>query len=435
MTVTAPATAARAAASTVRTVVTGLGVTAPNGVGTEEYWQATLAGKSGLGPITLFDASPYPVRLAGEVALDATEYVPGRFRAQTDHMTHLAMSATVMALADAAVDPAALPEFDMGVTVANSSGGIMFGQRELQRLWSQGPTYVSAYMAVAWFYAATAGQLSIRHGMKGPAMVLASEQAGGLDAVGHARRQVRRGTPLVVAGGSDASLSPGGLAFQIATGMLSTRDDPARAYLPFDGEACGYLPGNGGAILILEDAEAAAARGAPQVYGEIAGYAATFDPQVGDGEPGRAVGPLDPPRGDGRAPRLRRAAELAMADAGVGPRQIDVVFADGWGLPGPDREEAEAITGLFGPRGVPVTAPKTMTGRLYAGGGALDLAAALLAIRDGIIPPTVNVTRPAPGIDLDLVLGEPCPRTIRNALVLARGLGGFNSAVVLTAPH
>jgi minimal PKS chain-length factor (CLF/KS beta) len=415
------------------TVVTGVGVAAPNGVGTEEYWQATLAGKSGIGPIRLFDAGPYPVKLAGETDLDATAYIPGKFRAQTDHMTHLAMSATVMALADAGVDPAAMPEFDMGVTVANSSGGIMFGQRELQRLWSQGPTHVSAYMSVAWFYAATAGQLTIRHGMKGPALVLASEQAGGLDAVGHARRQIRRGTSLMVTGGSDASLSPGGLAFQISTGMLSTGDDPGRAYLPFDRDAGGYLPGNGGAILILEDAAAAQGRVA-SCYGEIAGYAATFDPPGDDEGPPADARAYDPPRGSGRLPRLRRAAELALADAGIGPADIDAVFADAWGLPGPDLAEANAISELFGPRGVPVTAPKTMTGRLYAGGGALDLVTALLAIRDQVIPPTVNVTRQAPGIDLDLVLAEPRPHPIRHALVLARGLGGYNSAVVLTAP-
>jgi minimal PKS chain-length factor (CLF/KS beta) len=414
-------------------VVTGVGVAAPNGVGTEEFWRATLAGQSGIGPIGLFDAAPYPVSLAGETELDAAAYVPGRFRAQSDHMTHLAMAATVMALADAEVDPAGMPEFGMGITVANSSGGIMFGQRELQRLWSQGPTYVSAYMSVAWFYAATAGQLSIRHGMKGPALVLAAEQAGGLDAVGHARRQIRRGTSLMVTGGSDASLSPGGLAFQIATGMISTRDDPARAYVPFDEDAGGYLPGNGGAILILEEAGAARVRGAPRCYGEITGYAATFDPPRDDDELGPGTRAYDPPRGSGRIPRLRRAAELALEDAGIGPGEVDVVFADAWGLPGPDLEEATTITELFGPRGVPVTAPKTMTGRLYAGGGALDLVTALLAIRDRVIPPTVNVTRQAPGIDLDLVVSEPRPHAIRHALVLARGLGGFNSAVVLTA--
>lgn len=416
-----------------RAIVTGVGVTAPNGVGAEEYWRATLAGQSGIGPIRLFDATPYPVKFAGEVELDASAYVPGKFRAQTDHMTQLAMAAAVMAFEDAAVSPSALPEFDVGVTVGNSSGGIMFGQRELQQLRSRGPNHVSAYMAVAWFYAATAGQLSIRHGMKGPALVLAAEQAGGLDAVGHARRQVRRGTPLMVTGGSDASMSPGGLAFQIATGLLSTHADPAHAYVPFDREASGYLPGNGGAILILEDADAATARGVRDHYGEISGYAATFDRLDESGGAVTTVTPLDPPRGV-RESRLRRAIELALVDAGVGPTEVDVVFADAWGLPTADREEADAITSVFGVRGVPVTAPKTMTGRLYAAGGALDLVTALLAIRDQTVPPTVNVTCPAAGIELDLVLEHPRPRRIRNALVIARGLGGFNSAIVVTEP-
>lgn len=415
------------------TVVTGIGVAAPNGVGTQEYWRATLEGRSGIGPIRMFDASPYPVRLAGEVELDAEAYIPGKFRAQTDQMTQLAMAATVMALADAGLDPAERPPFEMGVTVANSCGGIMYGQRELQQLWSKGSTYVSAYMSVAWFYAATAGQLSIRNGMKGPALVLASEQAGGLDAVGHARRQIRGGTPLMVTGGSDASLAPVGLAFQIATGMLSTATEPDRAYLPFDRDANGYVPGNGGAILILEDADAARERGAAHVYGHIAGYSATFDPPGEEPQLAPGTGAYDPPRGFGRSSRLRRAAELALADAGIGPEQIDVVFADAWGLPTMDREEADAVTGLFGPRGVPVTAPKTMTGRLY-GGAALDVATALLAIRDGLIPPTVHVTEQAPGIELDLVLDTPRPREIRHALVLARGLGGFNSAAVVAAP-
>ena len=416
------------------TIVTGVGVAAPNGVGTEEYWRATLAGESGIGPIELFDASPYPVKFAGEVDLDAAAYVPGKFRAQTDHMTQLAMAATVMALADAGAEPAALPEFDMGVTVANSSGGIMFGQRELQQLWSRGPNHVSAYMAVAWFYAATAGQLSIRHGMKGPALVLAAEQAGGLDAVAHARRQVRRGTPLMVTGGSDASMSPGGLAFQIATGLLSTNTDPSRAYIPFDREAGGYLPGNGGAILVVEDAEAARARGVERHYGRITGYAATFD-RLEETEDAVTDGTAyDPPRGR-RVSRLRRAIELALADAELTAAEIDVVFADAWGLRTADREEAEAISGVFGPRGVPVTAPKTMTGRLYAAGGALDLVTALLAIRDQVIPPTVNVTDQDTDFALDLVLAEPRPHPIRHALVLARGLGGFNSAVVVTAPQ
>jgi minimal PKS chain-length factor (CLF/KS beta) len=418
----------------VKSVFTGIGVAAPNGVGTEVYWAATLAGRSGIAPITFFDPAPYPSRLAGEVTdLDPAAYIPGKLRAQTDHMTHLALSATVMALDDAGVDPAEQPGFDMGVIAANSSGGIMYGQRELQRLWSQGPSYVSAYMSIAWFYAATAGQISIRHGMRGPCLVVTSEQAGGVDAAGHARRQVRQGTPLVVTGGTDACLSPGGLAFLVASHLLSTCDDPARAYLPFDTDASGYVPGNGGAMLVLEDESAARRRGAARIYGELAGYAATFDPPNGDGEPIGPVGPHDPPRGSASSSRLGRAAELAMADAGVTPEQVDVVFADAWGRPDLDRAEAEAIAKIFGPYGIPVTAPKSMTGRLYAGGGALDLATALLAMRDSVLPPTINVSSLAPGCEIDLVVGTAREQAVGTALVLARGLGGFNAAAVLTS--
>jgi act minimal PKS chain-length factor (CLF/KS beta) len=153
-----------------------------------------------------------------------------------------------------------------------------------------------------------------------------------------------------------------------------------------------------------------------KVYGRIAGYAATFDPRPGSG----------------REPTLRRAAELALADAGLLASDVDVVFADAAGVPSLDRVEAEAIAKMFGPRGVPVTAPKTLTGRLYAGGASLDLVTALLAIRDGVIPPTVGVTA-RPDLELDLVVDEPREAKLHTALVLARGYGGFNSAVVLTA--
>ncbi|GII95073.1 ketosynthase chain-length factor [Sinosporangium siamense] len=398
-----------------RVVVTGLGVLAPNGNGTDDYWSNTLAGKSGIAPISLYDASRYPCTLAGEVpGFDAEVRVPGKLRAQTDHMTHLALAATEAALADAQADPAAFGEYEMGVVTANSSGGTVFGQRELEKLWSKGPEHVGAYMAVAWFYAATTGQISIRHKMRGPCGVLVAEQAGGLDAIGHAVRQVRReGLRLIVTGGTDASLSPAGLTAQLTTGLLSHRSDPHRAYLPFDRAAAGYVPGQGGAVLLLEDYGSAVKRGAPRLYGEIAGYAAGFDP--------------------GSRHVLPRVIVKALTAAGAGPDDVDVVFADALGDFAADRQEARALRELFGPRGVPVTAPKTMTGRLYAGGGPLDVASALLAIRDQVIPPTVNVADPVPGDELDLVLGEPRPAPVRTALVVARGFGGFCTAIVVRA--
>ncbi|MFV2022769.1 ketosynthase chain-length factor [Micromonospora sp. LOL_023] len=401
---------------TTHAVITGLGVTAPNGLGVEQWWPATLKGLSGIGPITRFDPSQYPARLAGQVpGFDPADYLPSRLIPQTDRMTQLALVAADWALADARVEPGALPEFGMSVITASSSGGFEFGQRELQKLWNLGGQHVSAYQSFAWFYAVNSGQISIRHGLRGPSGVLVSDQAGGLDAVAHARRQIRNGVPLVVTGGVDASICPWGWVAQLAGGRLSHVDEPDRAYLPFDPAASGYVPGEGGAILVVEDLDSARQRGV-RTYGKIAGYGATFDPRSDTGRP----------------PGLRRAIELALADAAMAPADIDVVFADAAGVPLLDRIEVDAISEVFGRRRVPVTAPKTMTGRLYSGAASLDLAAALMSIQDATVPPTINVP-PADDRQIDLVIGEPRVQRVESALVLARGRGGHNAAVVVRA--
>jgi act minimal PKS chain-length factor (CLF/KS beta) len=385
-------------------VITGLGITAPNGLGAEDYWQATLAGKSGIAEITRFDADRYPAVLAGEVpGFVAEDHLPSRLIPQTDHMTRLALVAADWALADADVMPQDWESFDMGVVTASSAGGYEFGERELRNLWSRGGAYVSAYQSFAWFYAVNTGQISIRNGMRGPSGVLVADQAGGLDALAQARRQVRGGTRLVVAGGVDGSICSWGHVARLADGALSTVCDPDRAYLPFDAAASGHVPGEGGALLVMEEAAAARARGV-RVYGEIAGC--------------------------GRPPGLERAIRLALDDAGVAPGAVDVVFADAAAEPEADRVEAAAIGAVFGPGAVPVTAPKTMTGRLLSGAAPLDVASALLSIRDGLIPPTVNVA-PLPSHGLDLVCDEPRETPVRTTLVLARGHGGFNSAAVV----
>ncbi|MEU3353829.1 ketosynthase chain-length factor [Streptomyces sp. NPDC037389] len=417
--------------------VTGIGVVAPNGLGTDAYWDATLRGRSGIGRLTRFDAARYPARLAGEVTDFAVrDHVPGRLVAQTDRTTRFAIAGAGWALADADLPDAGLPEpglpegglpegglpegetgpLDRGVITASASGGFEFGQRELAHLWGEGPRRVSPYMSFAWFYAVNSGQLSIRHDLRGPTGVFVTEQAGGLDAIAHARRRIRKGARLMLTGGMDASLCPYGLAAQLAAGLLSERADPARAYLPFDPDANGHVPGEGGAILVLEDAARARARGA-HVHGEILGHGASFDPAPATG----------------RGPALRRAVETALADAGLDPSAIALVLADGAGTPALDRAEARAITEVFGPRGVPVTVPKTMTGRLYSGAAPLDVVTALLALRDGLVPPTVHVRGPADDCPLDLVTGTARPFTGRAALVLARGHGGFNSALVVGA--
>ncbi|MBW4718308.1 ketosynthase chain-length factor [Saccharothrix obliqua] len=399
-------------------VVTGLGIAAPTGLGLDAYWANTLAGVSGLGRVTRFDPSNYPARLAGEIRdFAAEEVLPSRLLPQTDRMTRIALVAADWAFADAGVVPADLPEYDVGVITASHSGGFEFGQNELRALWSKGGQYVSAYQSFAWFYAVNSGQISIRNGLRGPSSVVVTDQAGGLDALAQARRQIRKGTSMVLAGAVDASICPWGWVAQLTSGRLSERDDPARAYLPFDDRAAGHVPGEGGALLVLENAEHARARGA-RVYGVVAGHASTVDPA-----PGRD-----------RAPTLQKAIDHALADAGAVPDEIDVVFADAAAVPELDRAEAEAITKVFGPRGVPVTAPKTGTGRLYSGAAPLDLAAALLAIRDGVLPPTVHTTL-SERYELDLVTGAPRRADVRSALVVARGQGGFNSAMVVRAPR
>ena len=409
-------TTATTAAEPGRTMITGLGVMAPNGLNCEDYWKATLNGDSGIEPIDRFDSSGYPVRLAGQVSeFEPEEYVPDRLMPQTDRMTRMAIAAADAALADAGVEPGMLPEYDMGVATASTSGGLEFGQRELQKLWGKGWQHVSAYMSFAWYYAVNTGQISIKHGMRGPGGVVISEQAGGLDALAFARRQIRKGTPLMVTGGVDGSLCPYGLAIQIASGRLSTQDHPDLAYLPFDHRANGYLPGEGGAILVAEDAASARKRGA-DAMGELAGYGAAFDPSPGS----RSA--------------LVRAARAALAGAGLAADGIDAVVADAAGQQEDDQAEADALTELFGPAGVPVCVPKTMTGRLLSGGAALDTATALLALRDQVLPPAINIHPELTDARLDLVIGEPRETTVRAVLVLARGHGGFASAAVLTRP-
>lgn len=400
---------------TERFLVTGIGVVAPNGVGLEEYWSATLAGKLGLGRVPHLNPDRYTATVAGMVDdLIVSDHVPARVAVQTDRGTQFALTAADMALSDAGIDPAEVPEFEFGVVTASASGGNEFGQREIQKLWANGPDHVGAYQSIAWFYAATTGQLSIRYGARGPCGVVVSEQASALDALAQARRVLRGGAQVVLSGGTEAPLSPYAMVCQTTNGKLSTAADPARAYLPFDAEANGYVPGEGGAMVVLETAGSARERGI-RGYGEIAGYAATFDP----------------PPGSTRSPNLAQAIRLALDDAGMAAREIDVVFADGAAVPELDRQEAYVIASVFGAWAVPVTVPKSMTGRLYSGGGALDVAAALLAMRDSVIPPTVGSTDVPGSYRIDLVVGEPREARVRTALVLARGAGGFNAAMVL----
>ncbi|WP_329015531.1 ketosynthase chain-length factor [Streptomyces sp. NBC_00690] len=398
-----------------RAVITGIGVVAPNGFDADEYWDAVLHGRSGIEQITRFDPAQYPSKLAGEVAdYDVREHVPGRLVPQTDQATRLALIATDAAVSDSDLELAAIPGDQIGIVTGISAGGLEYSQRELAKLWSAGSDHVSAYLSFSWFYAVNTGQISIRHGLHGPGGVLTGLTSA-LDSIAQARRYVSDGLSVVMCGAAESTMCPLGWVIELTTGRMSTVSDPKRAYLPFDTAASGYLPGEGGAMLIVEEAEHARERGA-RPYGEIAGYATTFDPRSDSG----------------REPGLRRAIELALSDADVTPADVDVVFADAAGVAELDRAEAAALTSVFGPRAVPVTAPKTMTGRLYSGGPALDVATASLSIRHSVIPPMINVTNPVRSDQLDLVLGQPRETNVSTAVVLARG-DGINSAMVLTA--
>jgi len=406
---------------TPRAVVTGIGVIAPTGIGAASHWQASKEGRCAIRPISRFDASRYACRLAGQVeTFEPADFLEKRLMVQMDRWTWMAIAATELALKDAALDPSSLDPYSIGVITASATGGNEFGQREIQSLWSKGPLYVGAYQSIAWFYAASTGQISIKHGIKGPCSVIVSEGAGGLDALGHSRRMIRRGVEAVISGATEAPIAPYALTCQMRNGRLSSKSDPNAAYRPFDMCANGYVPGEGGAILIVESLESAERRGAPRVYAEIAGHASTQD-----GYHHSRSAP------DGR--QLARAMSLALRSAGVGPEDVDLIFADAEGTLDGDLAEALAITQVFGEHAshIPVTAPKTLTGRLYSGAAALDVATALLAMCDGVAPPMINLDRPADGCHLAFVTGAARDMTLDTVLVNARGFGGFNSALVL----
>lgn len=403
-----------------RAVITGIGVVAPSGIGAHDHWRSVLAGELRVGRITAFDPAGYATTIAGQVPdFDVGEHVDERLVVQTDRWTWMSLAATQLALDDASYDPAEHSPYATSVALAAGSGGNEFGQHEMTGLYRRGPKAVGAYQSIAWFYAASTGQSSIRHGTKGPASVLVTESAGGLDSIGHARRVVRRGTPAVLAGGTEAPLSPYALTCYGTSGRLTTAADPRLGYKPFDVRANGYAPGEGGAVLVVEDMASARRRGATHVYGEIAGYAATHD----------AHHPNDPAPDAGQ---LARAMRLALQDAGVAPAEVDLVVADAAGVPEWDALEASALREVFGDRAgrVPVTAPQGCVGRLNAGGSALSVASALLAMRAGVAPPVGNLDEPDPSYGLDLVR-EPREIPIDVVLVTARGFGGFNSCMVL----
>ncbi|OSP42139.1 ketosynthase chain-length factor, partial [Streptomyces sp. 13-12-16] len=311
-----------------RAAVTGIGVVAPNGLRTDAYWKSVREGLSVLDLISREGCDHLPLRVAGEVrAFDPAALIEDRFLVQTDRFSHFAMAAAALALDDAGLGGEPADPFSVGVVTAAGSGGGEFGQRELQKLWGKGSKFVGPYQSIAWFYAASTGQISIRGGLKGPCGVVASDEAGGLDCLAHASRAVGRGTDVMVVGATEAPLAPYSMVCQLGYPELSTLDDPDRAYRPFTEKACGFVPAEGGALLVVEDEFRARDRGVP-VRAVVAGHAATFTGASRWAESREG---------------LARAIRGALDEAGCAPEEIDVVFADAMGVPAADRAEALAI--------------------------------------------------------------------------------------------
>jgi minimal PKS chain-length factor (CLF/KS beta) len=400
-----------------RAVITGIGVVAPSGIGAGAHWKAVLDGDSRLSRITRFNPSSYPVTLAGEVPdFDPDEFVSPRLKVATDRWTWHGFAATQEALGDSGIDLSTMDPYETAVALASSSGGNEFGQGELQALWCEADGAVSVYQSIAWFYAASVGQISILHQLKGQCSVLVAESAGGLDSFAQAARTIRRGTKVVLAGGTEGPLSPYALTCQLSTRRLSTSTDPATAYQPFAPGAAGYVVGEGGAVLLVEDLDHARERGA-DIYGEVLGWAATHD--------GRASRPGD----GGDTAQVARAMRVALERADRAPSDVDVVFPDAVGVPECDRVEAAAIRSVFG-EDVPVTTQKGQLGRMYQGGAAVDVATALQAMRYDVLPATPGLTEVAPGCELNFVTEQTSRRTSL-ALVNARGYDGYNTALVV----
>ncbi len=393
----------------------GAGHHGPTGLGARDYWEATLAGKNGIGRITRFDPSRYPARLAGEIpGFAAEEHLPSRLLPQTDRMTRLALVAADWALEDAGIRPQELPESSMGVVTASSSGGFEFGQGELRALWSQGSQYVSAYQSFAWFYAVNSGQISIRHGMKGPSSVVVSDQAGGLDAIAQARRLIRKGTAVVVSGAVDASVCPWGWVAQLAA-----QPDHARRAQP----GVPALRPGGGRI------RAGRGRRAPRHGVRGVGTRAWRARLQRDRRVRRDVrpragqrAPAGPAPGDRTRPGRRRDAGRAggrrVLRRGGRPRARP---HRGGGDHGGVRAE-----GRSGHRAEDDDGPPLL-GRGTSGPGHRVPVPARRS------DPADGARDAGPDYELDLVVGRPRAAAPRTALVLARGHGGFNSAAVVRA--
>ncbi|MBI4762830.1 MAG: beta-ketoacyl-ACP synthase II [Chloroflexota bacterium] len=406
-----------------RVVVTGMGCISPVGNTVEETWKSLLAGKSGAGPITLFDASRHKTRFAAEVkGFDPVAIFGNREARKMDRFTQFATVAAIEALAHARLTIDDSNRHRVGIVIGTGIGGIGTIMEQVEVLRERGPERISPFLVPMMISDSAAGMLAIRFGARGPNMALATACASGNNAIGEAVEMIRRGSAdVMLAGGSEGALVPLAMAGMNVMGALSTRnDDPLTASRPFDKDRDGFLMGEGAGILVLESLEHAQARGA-EILCEISGYGTTDDAY-------HISAPAE--NGAGAAMSMR----LALEDAGLQVTDIDYINAHGTSTPLNDKSETAAIKTVFGEQAykIPVSSTKSMTGHLLGASGAVEAVFSILAMREGVIPPTINYHTPDPECDLDYVPNQPRKAVIRHVMSNSFGFGGHNATLVFS---
>ena len=406
-----------------RVVITGMGVITPIGSELETFWSNLQNGVSGIGPIQAFDTSAYDCRIAGEVRdFEPKNYFnnPKDVR-RTDRYTHLAMAAAKLAMRDGGIDMEKVNRHRCGSIVSSGIGGLKTLEDQYSVLLNKGPSRVSAFTIPMLISNMASGLISMEFGLQGPNFCIVTACATSNNAIGESWRMIKFGdADIFLAGGAEASIIPIGLAGFSAMKALSTRnDEPQRASRPFDRDRDGFVMGEGAGVVVVEELEHAKARGA-KIYCELTGYGLSADAH-------HMTAP--PPDGEGAV----RAMRMALAHAKTTPEQVDYVNAHATSTGLGDICETRAIKTVFGEHAskLSISATKSMTGHLLGGAGAVETAACALAIRDGVIPPTINLDNPDPECDLDYTANVGKQKKVRIAVNNSFGFGGHNATLVV----
>ncbi len=405
--------------------VTGVGLVSPLGIGTEQTWKALLAGRSGIGSITRFDAAAYPARIAGEVrGFDAGRFMDKKDVKKCDLFIHYALAATRLALEDSGFAIGEDNAERVGVIIGSGIGGLPLIEKMHQILLEKGPERVSPFFIPGLIVNMAAGQVSITFGARGPNSAPCTACTTGLHAVGDAFRLIQLGyADAMIAGGTEGVVTPLAVAGFCAMRALSTRnEEPEKASRPWDRRRDGFVIGEGAGILVLEELERAAARGAA-VYAEIVGYGMGADAYH-----------ISAPHPEGRG--AEKVMEAALADAGIPKEAVGYINAHGTSTPLGDVAEVRAIKKVFGEHAhrLAVSSTKSSTGHLLGAAGGLEAGILALALRDQILPATLNLDEPDDGCDLDFVPKTARPASFEYALTNSFGFGGTNGSLVLRRP-